>query len=70
MALVLTVKPQEKVLITLPGGRQAMVSVKRVRRWESGQVELCFDFPPDVNIVRSSVVARTTEASSGTGVSP
>ena len=60
----------ERVLLTLPDGREIWVSVVFVK--SNGSVRLGFDAPPDVDIKREELLARSghdgqSEGSPGQG---
>lgn len=60
--LVLTRKADQKVYITLPDGREAWVKVIGTGQ---GKVQLGFEFPPDVLIMRDDAAVRTPRTGKG-----
>ena len=70
--LTLSRKAGERVLLTLPDGQEIWVSVVTVKA--NGSVRLGFDAPPDVDIYREELLARSghddqSEGSPGQGAS-
>ena len=55
--LTLSRKAGERVLLTLPDGQEIWVSVVTVK--PNGSVRLGFDAPPDVDIKREELLARS-----------
>ena len=51
--LVLSLHPGDYVRVTLPDGREAWLKIKKATK---NNLQVCFDFPQDVAIVRNAAL--------------
>ena len=58
MALAVTLKFGERVLVTLPDGRTGWIAVNHTPRKRKSAVLLCCELPRDVKLIREEIAYR------------